>query len=61
MDPATIILLVNAGLTLLNEYGPKLRELMDSGDITPEQQQALQEKIAALRTSGPFSGSEWQV
>lgn len=61
MDPATIILITNAALALLDEYLPKVKEMLDSGDITPEQQAALKARIAALRSHDAFAGPEWDT
>jgi hypothetical protein len=59
MNAQEILILLNAGLMLVEQYGPKLTELLQSGDVTTEQQAALKARINALRDGSAFQGPEW--
>lgn len=61
MDPATILLLLNSGLSIVEQLAPKVAELFASGDVSAEDQQKLAGRLAALRTNAAFSGPEWEV
>jgi len=62
MDPLTALALANGLLTLLETLAPKIREMTNSGEITTDQQAALNKRIDALRTGGTaFTGPEWEV
>lgn len=62
MEAATIIALAEAGITLVEKLAPLIQQAVNKGEITPEQQTALDQRIAALRPNGTaFAGPEWQV
>ena len=56
------ILLINAALALAEKLIPRLAALVKSGEITPEQQQAVRDQYAALRAQADaaFTGPEWE-
>jgi polyhydroxyalkanoate synthesis regulator phasin len=63
MDPITIISIINASLTLVEQLTPQVKELFQKGDITAEQQKALLDRYNALKANidAEFSGPEWQI
>lgn len=63
MTPAEVLLAINSGLNLVDALLPQLQQHKLSGDITPEQQQAVLDRYAALREKANemFSGPEWQT
>lgn len=60
MTPATIALLVNASLTILNELLPEFQKLHAAGLITAEDQQKVLDAINELRAKTP-TGPEWEI
>ena len=58
MDPATILALLNAGLTLVEQLTPEVQALATKGEISVADQQALADRTAKLRilvnTAGPL-------
>jgi len=62
MDPITIMTLANGALTLVEALAPAIQTMVAKGQITPEQQKALDDRITALRPGGTaFAGPEWKV
>ena len=62
MDAKTVLALANGAVGMLEQLGPELASLFSKGEITPEQQQALDDRVSALRPGGTaFSGPEWKV
>lgn len=62
MEAATIISLAEAGITLVEKLAPLIQQAVNKGEISVAQQQALDQRIAALRPGGvAFAGPEWQV
>lgn len=63
MDPITIIAATNAALALAETLIPKIREMANSGEITPEDQLAVLSRYRSLKAQadGQFSGPEWTV
>jgi hypothetical protein len=59
MPPQLILALINSGLSMVEALAPEVAKLFQSGQITPEQQQALYDRIEAIRNGSAFSGSEW--
>lgn len=53
-------LLISALLALLDFAEPRIKEAQENGDITPEDQQKLKDKIDSLRDGAGFSDPEWQ-
>lgn len=60
MDAKDTIAAINAALTILDVFGPRLAEFTQKGEITIEQQAALKAKIDALRSSAAYGGTEWK-
>lgn len=60
MNPLTLISLISASLTLINEAVPEIKRMVDKGDITPEQQKQLLDEIKTMRarTGSIFTGPE---
>jgi hypothetical protein len=48
MNPTVILALINAGLTLAEHLPDLLAALKRTGELTPEQEAALDARIAAL-------------
>lgn len=63
MDPLTILAAVSASVKLAKELLPELDRLVQSGDITPEQQAAARSEYESLKSQadGQFSGPHWQI
>jgi hypothetical protein len=62
MNPLLILTLIDAALTLIERAQPLLKDAFSNGEITPEQQAALAERIAKLRDNpGLFDGPEWKL
>lgn len=60
MNPALILALVDGALTLIEKAAPAIADAFRRGEITLEQQAALDARIAALRPGGTaFAGPEW--
>lgn len=57
------VLAINAALTLIEELLPQAEALVQSGQITPAQQQTMLDKYNSLKAKadGQFSGSAWQI
>lgn len=53
-------LLISALLALLDFAEPRIKEAAENGDISPEEQQKLKDKIDSLRDGVGFSDPEWQ-
>lgn len=61
MNPALILAAIDGALTLIEKLGPVLADAFRRGEITLEQQAALDARIAALRPGGTaFAGPEWE-
>ena len=54
------IAIINAGISILETAIPRLREAVQNGDVTPEQQKTVEDRLNALRQPGAFSGPEWK-
>ena len=60
MEAATILAIADGALTILEQAVPAIAAAVGKGAITPEQQQALWTRVAALRAGGTaFTGPEW--
>lgn len=55
--------LVNAGVGLLETLIPNIAKLVQSGEITPEQQATVRARYLSLRAAGDaaFTGPEWEL
>ena len=61
MDPVLIIGAVNGAIALIEQLAPLIQQMVQKGEITPQQQSNLDARIAALRPGGAaFAGPEWQ-
>jgi hypothetical protein len=60
MNPLTILSLLDAGLTLVETLGPRIAALRANGEITAEQEAALQNRIDKIRSGEAFSGDHWK-
>jgi len=63
MDPATALLIANSAITILRELSPEIMALINKGEITVEQQNALKQAIDDLKTHlhDNFSSPEWEI
>lgn len=53
--------MADAALTILEKLAPSIEAAVQSGQITPAQQQGIYDRANALRPGGTaFSGTEWQ-
>lgn len=59
-DRGTWLAMIDGLISLLEMLIPQLAGLVGAGLVTPEEQQARLDRIAALRTAGPFTGPEWK-
>lgn len=61
MDPVTGIALLTALLAGAKELIPQIKDWVESGDVTPEEQQKLMAEYESLKkkADGQFSGPEW--
>lgn len=53
-------LIIQAVLTLLDWLEPRLAEARKTGEVTPDEQLALHNRIEKFRSSEAFSGPEWE-
>jgi hypothetical protein len=49
MNPTLILALINAGLTIAENIPALVSHLKQSGELTPEQEAALDDRIAKLK------------
>ncbi len=62
MEATAIIAIVEGALTILEKVAPIIQQAVQQGTITASQQQAIYDRVAALRDAGAsFGGPEWQV
>ncbi len=63
MNPATIIALLNAAMSMTEELLPLVTEAAQKGEISPEQQAKVLARYQSLknRAEGQFSGLEWKA
>ena len=59
MEAAAILAIVDGALTILEQAVPAIQAAAGQGTITPEQQQAVYQRVSALRAGAAFSGPEW--
>ena len=57
------IALAAAALTLLEKLFPRIEQMVQSGQITPDQQKDIRTRYASLRNAGDaaFTGPEWET
>lgn len=56
-----VLALIELGIGLIEKLAPQIADLVKTGMITVEQQQALHDRIQKLRTGEAFQGSHWKV
>jgi hypothetical protein len=62
MEATAILAIVNGALTILEQIAPAIEQAVQQGEITPAQQQAIYDRVQALRPGGTaFQGPEWQT
>jgi hypothetical protein len=55
------LVIANGLIAMLELVMPKIEALVKKGEVTPEEQQALMNKIEALKSDpSKFSGPEWE-
>ncbi len=59
MDPKLILSLADMAFGIIEQLAPHIAAAFGAGQITPDQQKALMDRIEGLR-SGAFAGPEWQ-
>jgi hypothetical protein len=62
MDPVTAMAIANGAFTILEAILPQLQEMAKKGQISPEIQQTLNDRVDRLSPSNPdlFKGPEWK-
>lgn len=60
MGAAQILILIDAVLTGVETLAPRIGELVQKGEITPEQQQKLLARVRAIQDSSAFSAPHWK-
>lgn len=60
MDPLTMIALMNAALSVIETLGPKIQDMMNKNEITPQQQTDLLNRLSKLRGGDLFTSPHWQ-
>lgn len=53
-------LIISAAMSLFDFLEPRIADATASGDITPEQQATLKDRIDKFRAGAGFEGPEWQ-
>jgi len=62
MEGKVALAAVNGALDLVEALGPIIKDMVKQGQITPEQQQAVDDRVTSLRPGGvAFAGPEWQI
>jgi hypothetical protein len=62
MTPAVILALADLALGMLEKLAPAIANLAKNGEVSAEEQQALDERVVALRPGGTaFGGPEWEA
>ena len=62
MEATAIIAIVEGALTILEQVSPLIQQAVQQGAITATQQQAIYDRVQALRDAATsFGGPEWQV
>lgn len=63
MDPITVMALASAAMALIKQLMPQLRDAINGGDLTPEQEAKARAEYESLRgqLGGEFTGSHWQL
>lgn len=61
MNPTLIVGTVNAALSLLDQLLPAVREAVSKGEITVDQQLAMEARIEQYRNGNFFGSPQWQV
>lgn len=61
MEAAALVAAINGGIQIVTVLAPLIQQAVQKGEISPEQQQAIQDKLNALRAATAFSGPEWQI
>ena len=54
------VALINGVIALIQLLEPKIEEAIKKGEISPEEQQRLADKIGRLRSHVAFTGPHWQ-
>lgn len=55
------LLAMNAAIALAEKLAPIVQAQIKSGQVTPEEQQKLRDRLNALRNATAFEGEEWEV
>lgn len=61
MNPALIIAMIDGFIAMIEKLVPIVQGMAAKGDVTPEQQQALLDRMEDLNRLDLFSGPEWRV
>jgi hypothetical protein len=60
MEATAILAILDGALTILEKAAPWVAQAVNSGSITPAQQQQLYNRVQALQNPGTaFQGPEW--
>jgi hypothetical protein len=60
MNPALILAAIDGAIALIEKLTPLVQNLISKGEITPEQQDALMNRMDELNRLDLFSGPEWR-
>lgn len=61
MNPVLIIGGINAALSLLEQFTPELRAMVNEGKISKEQEAVVLSRIDLIRSGKFFESPQWQV
>ncbi|GEM_PF-2656918 len=63
MEPASLLAVINATLSLAEVLIPRLAELVKSGAVTPDEQNQVLARYQSLKAAAEknFVGPEWDV
>lgn len=63
MDPLTIMALASATITLVKEIMPQVRDAINGGELSAEDEAKARAEYESLRKQlgGEFTGSHWEL
>lgn len=59
MDPLTILAIISGAQAILKAAVPEVQRLLNSGEISVEDQAKLKAAIDSIRDGSAFTGDEW--
>lgn len=61
MNPMLLISGINAALSLLEQFTPELRALVNEGKVSKEQEAIVLARIDLIRSGKFFESPQWQI